>query len=175
MEPYGNKNIDTMTKKPVLTIHLNSIDKAIEYAGWLLLIAIWVYAIIHYAELPDQIPVHFNAQGEPDAYGGKQYYFVTLIISSVIFIGLTILNKYPHLFNYMKKITQENALKHYTTATRMIRMLKLILILVFGTVTYMQTMDDGYNTSLSAWFMPIMLVCLFGPLVYFIMRMMQKR
>ena len=164
-----------MSDKPKLVVRLTSIDKAVEYAGWLSLSAIWVYALIHYSELPDQIPIHFNAQGEPDAYGSKESYFITLIISTILFAGLTVLNKYPHLFNYMKKITEENALKHYTAAMRTVRMLKLIIVLIFGTVTYLQTMDDGYNVSLSVWFMPVMLACLFGPLVYYIIRMLRRR
>ena len=53
------------------------------------------------------------------------------IISTLLFIGLTTLNKYPYMFNYPSQITKENSVHQYTNATRMMRVLKLVIVLLF--------------------------------------------
>ncbi|ADC66599.1 protein of unknown function DUF1648 [Ferroglobus placidus DSM 10642] len=37
----------------------------------LLLVLIWVTSIYAYSTLPERVPVHFNASGKADSYGGK--------------------------------------------------------------------------------------------------------
>jgi hypothetical protein len=44
---------------------------------------------------------------------------------------MTILNRYPYLFNYPIAINSENALRQYTNSTRMIRYLKLSVVTIF--------------------------------------------
>ena len=66
--------------------------------------------VANYFELPEIIPTHYNEAGEADSYGDKLNILALPIISTLLFIGLTILNKRPHLFNYPSEITKENAL-----------------------------------------------------------------
>lgn len=44
----------------------------------LLLVALFVYPILHYDELPDRIPQHFDASGAPDAWTEKTPFSVLL-------------------------------------------------------------------------------------------------
>ncbi|MGU3375433.1 DUF1648 domain-containing protein [Chryseobacterium sp. M5A1_1a] len=58
----------------------------------LLLIAIWVFTGIKYAELPDIIPTHFDFQGNVDGESGKgTIWFLPCIASFIhlLFIGIT--------------------------------------------------------------------------------------
>jgi len=51
----------------------------------LLLIAIpFAYALYLYPDLPEKIPTHFNAKGEPDAYGGKNSIYIGPAILGVV-------------------------------------------------------------------------------------------
>ena len=38
------------------------------------------------------------------------------------------------MFNYPSQITKENAVHQYTNATRMIRVLKLVIVVLFGLI-----------------------------------------
>jgi hypothetical protein len=75
------------------------------------------------------------------------------VIGTILFIGLTVLNQYPHIFNYPTKITAGNAYKQFKIATRLIRYMKLAMtfiftLIVFGTLQNAAGKSDG----LGIWF-----------------------
>ncbi|MDR2037781.1 MAG: DUF1648 domain-containing protein [Bacteroidales bacterium] len=165
-----------MKKRPKIKLALTTPDKMFEAAGWISVWLIWVLILIHYSGLPDTIPIHYNAAGQPDGFGGKVNILILPVISTVLFIGLTILNRYPHIFNFPVNITENNALQQYTNATRIIRYLKLILVLIFGFITF-RTIQyaNGQADGLGTGFLPLMLGFIFIPLVYFIVQSFLKK
>ena len=60
-----------MEPRPKLKLELTRIDKVFEFVGWLSIVAIWVLTIANYTSLPDTIPIHYNATGKADGFGGK--------------------------------------------------------------------------------------------------------
>ena len=159
------------TERPKITPIPTSTDKLVEALGWLILLALWGWTITHYSSLPETIPTHFNAAGEADGFGSKVSLIALPVIATLLFIGLTLLNRYPHIFNYPTAITQDNALKQYTLATRMLRYLKLVLVVVFGGIEFMTIQyATGKAAGLGAWFLPLTLVLVFLPLIYFVVK-----
>lgn len=124
------------TFRPKFKIPFSKTDWILEGIGLLLLAMIWIVVIMSYQQLPHQIPIHFNSIGEADSLGDKSMIFVLLVILTVLFIILTIINCFPHQFNYLTTITEENAHKEYTKATKMIRFLKIGIVLIFGIIFY---------------------------------------
>ncbi|MGW8124079.1 DUF1648 domain-containing protein [Roseivirga echinicomitans] len=161
--------------RPRIKLRLSVLDKVMEVLGWLLLIGIWVLTLDSYPNLPDTIPIHFNAAGKPDGFGSKWNILTLPVIASVLFIGMSILNKYPHVFNYPESITEEYALKSYTMATRLIRVLKLVLVIIFGMIVYSTLQNiNGKADGLGPWFMPLTLGMIFIPIVYYLIKAMRK-
>ena len=117
-------------ERPKIKLQLTASDKIIEIIGWCIVIAMWGIVVSTYSGLPGRIPVHYNSVGQVDAYGNKLTVWVLLIIGSVIYAGLFILSKITHVFSYPTKITQENALSQYTTYTKMLRYVNLIIIII---------------------------------------------
>ncbi len=162
-------------ERPKTTPIPTSTDKLVEALGWLILLALWGWTITHYSSLPETIPTHFNAAGEADGFGSKVSLIALPVIASVLFIGLTILNRFPHIFNYPTAITQDNALRQYTLATRMLRYLKLVLVMVFGGIEFMTIQHATRKAAgLGAWFLPLTLVLVFLPLIYFVVKSVQS-
>jgi len=158
-----------MKKRPKIKLELNRTDKIVEVIGWILVIGIWILTLANYFELPDIIPIHFNGAGEADGFGKKANILFLPIISTLLFIGLTLLNKYPHVFNYPNEITEENALSQYMNATRMLRYLKLIILIIFGTIVFMTIQNvNGNADGLGTWFLPLTMVFVFIPILYFL-------
>ncbi|MFU8845053.1 MAG: hypothetical protein ACNA7V_14715 [Bacteroidales bacterium] len=93
-----------------------------------------------------------------------------------MYIGLTFLSGIPHVFNYAAKITPENALRQYTNAIRMIRVLKFILVLVF-TMIVLGTLRTalGKSDGLGAWFLPQTILLFVIPFVFYIPGLMKKK
>lgn len=158
--------------KPVFT----SGDRMIELLSVVVLGMIWVLVIFYFAKLPDTVPVHFDAQGQPDAYGSKTTIVVLPVIAVMLFAGMTILNRYPHIFNYPVKITPENARRQYSIATRLVRILKLVVMFVFLIVGYLTIRTAlGHASGLGVWFIPVFLVLINVPLGYYIILALRKK
>ncbi len=119
--------------KPKLEIELTPLDKALELATLLAIVAIFIQIILHYGELPDRIPHHFNAAGEPDAWGSKLLILAIPVIAVGLYYLLRLLYRHRHWSNYPVKITEENAEQQYTLAIRLMRAVNLIvqLLLLF--------------------------------------------
>ncbi|MFM7328678.1 MAG: hypothetical protein ACKO3B_08090, partial [Bacteroidota bacterium] len=91
------------------------------------------------------------------------------------FICLTILNNYPHVFNYPVSINTQNAYAQYKSATTMIRFLKLSLILVFLILfNYTIKTATGEIDELGLWFLPLSLALIFIPLLVYIIVSFQR-
>jgi uncharacterized membrane protein len=146
-------------------------DKLIEIAGWFLLLMIWLITIFAYKNLPGTIPTHFNIAGEADNYGASSTIFFMPVLGTVLFIGMTILNRFPHVFNYPVKITPDNALRQYTMATRLIRVLKfsiLVLFILIISITASAALNN--HPKLLIWFLPLTLAIVFIPLIFYIIK-----
>ena len=78
----------------------------IELIGWIAVFRIWVLTVANYLELPEIIPIHYNEVEAADSFGNKSNILALPITSTLLFIGLTILNKRPNVFNYPSEITK---------------------------------------------------------------------
>lgn len=66
-------------------------DRVWEYVQLGVIAAMFVAVAIRWPNVPDRIPVHWNAAGEVDGYGGK---FVGLLMLPLITLGLYLLLRY---------------------------------------------------------------------------------
>ena len=162
-----------MAKKgrPRIKLKLTKLDLGIELLGWLLLAGIWLLIITHFSELPETITIHYNAAGEADGFGNKWNILILPIIATVLLIGMTVLNRFPHDFNYAKNITEENAFQQYTQATRLIRFFKLSIVLLFGIIVFGTIQSaTGNSYGFGVWFLPITLVVIFTPIIVYLIK-----
>ena len=139
--------------RPKIKIQPTLPDRLIEVIGAIGFLCLVVYPILHYAELPDSIPTHFSADGKPDSYNDKWMIWLLPGIGAITYIGLTVLNKYPHIFNYPSEITEENAERQYRMATRMIRILNTSITCFFAYITYSTiSIAMGIQNDLGSYF-----------------------
>jgi uncharacterized membrane protein len=166
----------TKEQRPKLQIDPTPGDRIMEAAGWLMVALLWIITLWDYSGLPDQIPVHFGASGKADSYGSKTNLLILPVLGTVMYIGLTLLGRIPHAFNYPGKITPENALRQYTSATRMIRVLKFILVLVFTMIVWgtLRTVS-GKSDGLGAWFLPLTIILFVIPFIFYIPGLTRKK
>lgn len=147
-------------KRPRIKVPFESIDIIMEGISITLILLMVIYAAMEYTSLPESIPTHFNAKGEPDDYSNKTAIWLLPIIATVTYIGLFIINKYPHIHNYMVNITEENALKNYRFSTRIVRIVNLLTIVLFTYITYHIIQSaKGAQIELGSWFLPIVIGC----------------
>ncbi len=157
--------------RPVIKIELEPIDWIIEiiaFIGLLLLVALPVY---YYNNLPNVIPQHYNLIGEPDGIGGKGKIWLVPVTGLIIYVGLLLLNKSPHIFNYPKKITPENAKSQYRSAIRLIRLLKAIIVCVFCYISYVTILTAlQKQDGLPNYFAPAFIILIFGIIGFYLFK-----
>ena len=165
-----------METRPKIKLILSPLDNKLELTSKIFFVVMWALTLYTFLKLPTIIPTHFNASGQADDYGNKLTLFILPILATVIYLGLTKLNKYPHIFNYMTEITYDNAQKQYTIATRMLRFLKLAILVIFSLVilfTYLTTI--GLTNGLGFWFLPLTFGLLLTPTIISIIQSFKKR
>ncbi len=156
-----------MNTRPIIKIKLTQVDKVLEVIGIFLLVMVWVITIINYFTSADTVAIHFNLSGEPDRYGSKRLMLFIPIIPTFLFIALTKLCKYPHLFNYTTYIKAANAENQYRIATRMLRLFKVAIVLIFAVEIFATLLVAvGIFNGLGIYFLPLTLLILAVPITY---------
>ncbi len=157
-----------MNKNPKISLRPTTVDLVLEAFSFIILLAMWSPIIFYYSDLPDSVPIHFNAQGIPDDYGSKSTLLLLPIIGTFAFILLTILNKFPHIFNFPTEITEVNAPKMYRIATTMMRLIKLITTGVLTIIIYLVIQTAlGNADGLGSNFIIFSSIAFIIPIVYF--------
>ncbi|MFN8256571.1 MAG: DUF1648 domain-containing protein [Bacteroidales bacterium] len=147
-------------------------DGFLEISGVIGLIALLTFPLYYLPQLPEQIPGHYNSLGIPDSFSSRNTIWALPITGLVMYVGLTFLNRFPHIFNYPVKVTEENAPQLYSLSTRMIRILKNLLVIIFLYINY-QTIKVALNQSsgLGEVFLPAVLIVILGYLSIMIFKM----
>lgn len=116
---------EEIIERPVLKIKWTLLDYLLEFIAAAFIISTIVYAIIAYNNLPDTVATHFDFKGEPDAFGNKSSIWAMPIVSFVLWMLLSIVNQFPHSFNYPFKLTNTNVERQYRMAQRFMRIMKI--------------------------------------------------
>jgi len=113
--------------------------------------------------------MHYNMAGKVDRFGGRTTIFALPILSTILFIGLTLLHLFPQQLKYPSGITKANKQLLFITAMRMIRYLKLIIVVLFGYILYADIhYSNETSNGLGFWFLPVTIVVICLPTIYFI-------
>ena len=164
-----------METRPKIKLTLSPLDNKLELTSKIFLVVMWSLTLYTFLKLPTTIPIHFNASGQADGYGNKVTLLMLPILATVIYFGLTQLNKYPHIFNYLTKITEDNAQKQYIIATRMLRFLKLAILLIFSLIILLIYLTvTGVINGLGCWFLPLTFALLLIPTIVLISKSLKK-
>ena len=146
-------------------------DIVLNVVSVLLLIGVVVYLVVRWGSIPEQVPGHFGASGEVTRWDSKSSLIVMPIIAGVLYIGMTILEQFPQVWNTGVRVTQENMFRVYTILKHMISVIKLILVALFVTIVIIQSLA----VALPVWFLPVFLSLIFGTVIINIARLIKAR
>lgn len=165
-----------MGERPRISIEKNVLQKWFDVAGLTFLFLCFVYVILEWSGLPNRVPIHFNASGEADNWGGKAALLALPIVGVIIWSGLSILERFPHVYNYVVKITEGNAALQYRSAVTLIHFLKNTIAILFAYLT-IETVSiaNGAQEGLTPWILPIFLTVIFGSILFYIVHSVRWR
>lgn len=161
-------------ERPKLTIVKEPVDWLFELIGLAAVVFLIAFPIAHFAALPDAIPVHYGIDGKPDAFGNSNMIWLLSVVGIVIYISLVVLSRYPHIFNYPKPITAENAYVQYKMACRLIRILNAFSTSFFAYLSYAIVHSaSGKQNGLGTWFVLVFVVLISAILGIYIYKAMK--
>lgn len=163
-------------KNPKIKLKPTPLDKILSGASLIGLVAMVVYVLFTFPDLPVRVPSHFGADGKPDQWSGP-YSIVVLPAMSVFVYGMiTFISRVPHVHNYPVKITADNARFMYSNTTRMLHVLNIHTVFFLGSMTY-KTIETalGNANGLGEYSTIFYLGSLFLIFGFFIVRMYRYR
>lgn len=165
-----------MMKKPTINPPLRSVDVLMEALAGLCLLFMVLQLALEYQDLKNMMPTHYDAKGNPDAWGSKSSLILIATVAIVLYAGLTVLNRYPHLFNFPVTITERNYIKQYQLAKSLVTALKLSMM---GTFFYIQLQTirvaNELQVGLGNYFITLVIFGSFVPIIiYFITTIRNK-
>ena len=154
-------------QNPKIKIPLTTTGKIIEAIGLLIVVSFWYFTMSHYSHLPDIIPTHFSANNKVDGYGAKWNIIMLPVIGTILYLGLTIVARFPHKMNHLVTITEANARKQYTIMTGMFRIMKIAIVLVFFLMAF-ETVQTALDLPdvFGKYFLLIVFALIFVPIFW---------
>ncbi len=155
--------------RPVLDLEPTGLERALIVLAWMAA-ALSVGVVLYYwPRLPAEVPQHFNSRGEVNGWGSRGLVPFLPALSLVLVAGLTWLMRYPHLYNYLWPITEENARRQYQLANQMLAAITAVTSFMFAMLSWgICRIAVGESESMAPYLMPVMMVLLFGSIgVYF--------
>ncbi|MDD2498931.1 MAG: DUF1648 domain-containing protein [Desulfitobacteriaceae bacterium] len=135
-----------------------------------------VMVVRYWPTLPNTLPTHFGGTGIPDEWGGKSFALILPVVSFVLYIILTVCGRFPHTFNYICPITEENVFIQYAMARTMLSALKLEMIVMFTYIEWVTfQVALGQSEGLGDWFLPVTLGVIFGSIGIYILFSLKYR
>jgi uncharacterized membrane protein len=154
-----------------LKLKKSKYDILVEIVCSILLIGVLIYLFLNWNSIPEKIPGHYNAMGEIDRMGSKKELLVLPIISWLMYLGMTVLERFPQIWNTGVTVTDENKERVYRVLKNMLSTMKLIVVAVF---VYL-TINSSQAISLSVWFLPVFITLMFGSIIFFIIKLVRVK
>lgn len=161
---------------PRIDIELRPIDYLVNLIAVASVLALIVVPAWFFGDLPAEIPSHFNAAGEPDAFSSRGSIWVLPVVGVITTVGMLVLSRYPHLYNYPVEITEKNARTQYTLASRMIRIVGTTVAVLFTFISYRTIQTAlGQREGLGDGFILIFMLGTFAPTIIYLIVAASRR
>lgn len=160
--------------QPKVTITKDTTDRLLQGLSLSGLLVMVVLTLYYWNSLPDTIPTHFGATGQPDAYGSKNALWTLVGVGAVVFFILNWTARHPEWGNYPVKITEENASDQYHNMIQLSYALGAVILLGMAYIHYASIQSAlGNRDGLGLWFLLAFLGAVFGLIIYHFSRAKQ--
>lgn len=153
-----------------------NVGKILDLISIVIILISVIMTIKYWMNAPDIIPTHYSLLGEANGYGSKNTLFLLLGIEVVIYIGMSILSKYPQIYNYVVVINDSNREKQYNMSTTFVRVMKLELLIIFSYIQLIGVIPKTSGKSMmSPYFLTLELIVVFGSIAFYIRKSIKNK
>jgi uncharacterized membrane protein len=126
---------------------------------------------IHWSAIPARIPVHFDAGGNPNAWGAKNMLLFLLATTVVVAIVLTMAESRQRLINIPMKVDRDSPAVRQLLRSMVIAMKAVITVSFVWIVDLTMRTAVGEANGLGRGFLPVFLGGIFAPLIYYLVKL----
>ncbi|NBC08815.1 MAG: DUF1648 domain-containing protein [Bacteroidetes bacterium] len=155
-------------------LHIGRYAFLLDIANVIVLLILFFVAVYYYGQLPEEVPIRFDAKGTPIAHRSKATLFVFPLLALVISVILFLIRRQPGMMNYPVEVTDENEAALYRESSTLVSGIMLVTnVLILYSCWNIVQIALGHSTGLSPSFLwiPILLIAL---LAYNAFRRMKK-
>jgi len=140
--------------------------KTLEAIGLIaLVVLVWLtyQALAGPTRLPDRIPTHFDAAGNPNGWGSPAMLMLLPIVAIGLHLGITVVSRIPSAFHYPVRVTRVSLPRIQCLTLEMITCIKAELACLFATLQWWMIQAARNNEGqLPPLLMPGFIVLIFG-------------
>lgn len=152
-----------------MKLEYTKLQLALEIIGLLFLVGMVVFIYTQWNQIPQQVPMHYNALGEIDSWGSKYQTLILPTMSILLYIFMTVISFFPQIWNVPVQITDENKEAVYLSTKNLIIFIKVEILAIFFYLNYHTVTAQ----PLSVIFLPIFMIIIFGTVIFFIVRIIR--
>ena len=168
--------MENAMERPKANIPESGLEKVLEIISIILIMVVSVYTVITWRSLPAMVPTHFDFLGQPDDYGPKTSMLLLPGVTLLLYILITVASYFPHAFNYLVKITEENHIRQYTLAKKFLAVLRFEFCLVFSYLNIAGILTaKGVMKGLGWAFLIITVISVFGTIGLFVYKQLKAK
>jgi FtsH-binding integral membrane protein len=104
--------------------------------------------------------------GKIDRWGSKNEILIMPIMSTLLYIFITVMSFFPQTWNLPVKVTDENKETVYTSAKSLIIFTKVEVLSIFLYITYYTATTQPLPIA----FLPVSMIILFSTIIFFTVR-----
>ncbi len=163
----GANRMDERTSQALvagLNRPLSSLERALEAISVLSVLLSFALPLAAWGRLPDQVPTHFGASGQADAFGPRSALLNLAWVQVGMWLFMSLLLPLmrrisPRYWNVPVRVTEDNAERVAGALGTSLRWLKLLTLWTF-TLVQLQMVNAALvgSNALSVWFLPLILI-----------------
>jgi uncharacterized membrane protein len=153
-------------KRPEIKIPKTKGEWVWDFIGLVVYITSIFFLIYVWNKLPDQVPGHYNAQGEVDRMGSKFELLLLPGIGLFMLILMQFFERHPEMHNYPQRFNESNAEQFYLHSRKLVNQLKNFCLIIFSLLLFesVSIALDWWN-GLGIWLLPLILIGTFTPII----------
>ena len=117
--------------------------------GLLMLLAATAFVLLRWQSLPEQIPTHFDAAGQADAYGSKGSLIMLLLTAWGLYALITVTSFFPSTWN----VPGKNRPAGLRAAADTLAVMRVQFAFMFAWLLFC----SAVGRDLGVWFLPVTL------------------
>ena len=147
------------------------LDKLLNRLSLLVLLGTALFLALYWKDIPQKVPMHFNAAGQIDRWGSKAELLILPVIAWLLYLLMTVVEQFPGAWNTGVKVTEENRERVYALLGHMLSTLKFLIMVMFAWITLWCALAK----PLPVCFLPVVLGAVFGDMIYWLVRVFRAR